>query len=60
MAALIRVKRRLDEDPAEGLIVQYYKRRRTDSVQADETEHTEQLCLSLVTTVKSKVCRLDR
>ena len=53
MAAIIRVKRRLDEDPAEGLIVQY-KRCRTDSFQADETK---MFCLSLVTTVKSKVCR---
>ena len=53
MAAIIRVKRRLDEDPAEGLIVQY-KRCRTDGFQTDETK---MFCLSLVTTVESKVSK---
>ncbi|KAL8589322.1 hypothetical protein ACOMHN_052325 [Nucella lapillus] len=56
MAAIIRVKRRLDEDPADNLIIQY-KRSRTDGSEADETA---KLCLSLATTVKSKDAALSR
>ena len=54
MAAIIRVKRRLDEDPAESLIVQY-KKRRSDGTAAEETA---KFCLNLVTTVKTKVFAL--
>ncbi|XP_076470377.1 uncharacterized protein LOC143300523 [Babylonia areolata] len=56
MAAIIRVKRRLDEDPAENLIIQY-KRSRTDGAKTDEPA---KLCFSLITTVKSKDAALSR